>query len=86
MTISHQQVLDAIHHVDLHHVHGTNMVACFLVRSNGPVVLGFSFQELAEPDIANAAARARAEAEKQLAQNLEQEQLDAQPKETADEH
>lgn len=73
MSVTYQQVQDAITAVDLHHVERTTLVICSLILADSRVVIGIGMNAEgdADFDIARNASRARKAAEDELAKQLE---------------
>jgi hypothetical protein len=73
--IGYQQVQDAIERVELHNFRGTAVVVCALICRDGNVVLGVGLPAPGEAfNIAEIAARARKNAEDEVAKNLQAQQ------------
>lgn len=72
MSVTFQQVNDAIKFVESHHFRGTTLVVCCISMADGRTVLGMaSTPRGASFDITEVASSARASANAQVAKELE---------------
>jgi hypothetical protein len=72
MSVTYQDLLDAIKSIEMHHFQDTTIVICCLVTVDGRAIMGCGANADGELfDITRNAARARQAADKELAKQLE---------------